>query len=69
MIMKTPPDSASASNDGNGLTTVEVRRQWNDWRFAEYRITDISGMHWDNVSGGVYAHRSTSSMDMCRATR
>jgi hypothetical protein len=55
MIMKTPPDSASASNDGNGLTTVEVRRQWNDWRFAEYRITDISGMHWDNVSGGVYA--------------
>jgi len=32
-----------------------VRRQWNDWRQARYRLEDISGLHWTDVSGGVNA--------------
>jgi ribosomal protein L31E len=34
---------------------VWVRRQWNDWRHAQYRLSDISGLHWDDMSGGVQA--------------
>jgi len=34
---------------------VWVRRQWNDWREAQYRLSDISGLHWDDISGGVNA--------------
>ena len=35
---------------------VKVRRQWNDsGRIGTVRRTDISGVHWDNMSGGVYA--------------
>jgi hypothetical protein len=34
---------------------VNVRRQWNDWREATYRLSDISELHWSRVSGGVYA--------------
>lgn len=32
---------------------VWVRRQWNDYRDAAYRIRDVSGWHWSDVSGGV----------------
>ena len=34
---------------------VWVRRQWNDWRNAAYKIEDVSGYHWDDTSGGVQA--------------
>jgi len=34
---------------------VRVRRQWNDYRVALYRIEDVTGAHWDQVSGGVQA--------------
>jgi hypothetical protein len=34
---------------------VVVRRQWNDWRQATYRIRDIEGLHWDSLSGGASA--------------
>jgi hypothetical protein len=34
---------------------VSVRRQWNDYREARYRLDDISDMHWTDVSGGVNA--------------
>jgi hypothetical protein len=51
MITKTAADSSHTED--TGLKTVEVRRRWNDWRIAEYRLTDISEMHWDNISGGV----------------
>jgi hypothetical protein len=34
---------------------VTVRRQWNDWREARYRLRDIEGLHWTDVSGGVNA--------------
>jgi hypothetical protein len=34
---------------------VKVRRQWNDECVASYRLQDISGLHMDNVSGGVQA--------------
>jgi hypothetical protein len=30
-----------------------VRRQWNDWRQATYRLEDFTGAHWATVSGGV----------------
>lgn len=34
---------------------IWVRRQWNDYRKAKYKLGDISNVHWDNISGGVYA--------------
>ena len=34
---------------------VEVRRQWNDWRFAEYQLSDIENLAWDWAGGGVRA--------------
>jgi hypothetical protein len=32
---------------------VRVRRQWNDYRVALYHVTDVSGFHWSDLSGGV----------------
>jgi hypothetical protein len=32
---------------------VWVRRQWNDWRHAAYRMADLDGLHWSNMSGGI----------------
>lgn len=32
---------------------VWVRRQWNDYRKAKYKLSDIEGIHWDWISGGV----------------
>lgn len=34
---------------------VWVCRQWNDWREAAYRLSDVSDLHWSRVSGGVRA--------------
>jgi hypothetical protein len=34
---------------------VNVRRQWNDWRTAVVELSALSGLHWDNYSGGVNA--------------
>lgn len=34
---------------------ITVRRQWNDWKLAEYRLSELSGLHWDTISGGVNA--------------
>jgi hypothetical protein len=31
---------------------VWVRRQWNDWRRAQYKLSDVTGLHWDSFSGG-----------------
>ena len=35
--------------------TVKVRRQWNDHRIATYRIADVHGLHWSEMSGGINA--------------
>jgi len=35
--------------------TVTVRRQWNDYRSATFRIDDLDDWHWDTISGGVNA--------------
>src|SRR3954468_17648415 len=32
---------------------VWVRRQFDDHRHAAYRIADVRGWHWSNISGGV----------------
>jgi hypothetical protein len=32
---------------------VVVRRQWNDWRAAGYRLEDVLDIHWDVMSGGI----------------
>ena len=37
------------------LASVIVRRQFNDWRTATYRVDDLSDLHWSDVSGGVRA--------------
>jgi hypothetical protein len=34
---------------------VSVRRQWNDYREAEYHLPKVHGLHWSNVIGGVNA--------------
>lgn len=34
---------------------VYIRRQWNDWRIAQVRMSHMSRLHWDTVSGGVRA--------------
>ena len=34
---------------------VNIRRQWNDYRIAEVDISDLSNLHWDDISGGVRA--------------
>ena len=34
---------------------VKVRRQWNDYRIAIFDIDKVTGLHWDNESGGVHA--------------
>ena len=33
--------------------TVWVRRQWDDYRKAAYRLADLSGFHKSDVSGGI----------------
>jgi len=40
---------------GNEHPEIVVRRQWNDWRTATYRLQDFESPHWDNTSGGVGA--------------
>lgn len=37
-------------------TLIHVRRQSNDWRTAAYRIDDLEGLHYSNISGGVGAN-------------
>jgi hypothetical protein len=37
------------------MNHVRIRRQWNDWRIATVPFDRLSGLHWDNVSGGVQA--------------
>jgi hypothetical protein len=32
---------------------VVVRRQWDSWRQAKYRLADLGGAHWGQMSGGV----------------
>lgn len=32
---------------------IWVRRQWNDWRSAKVRLSDVDNPHWDDISGGV----------------
>ena len=34
---------------------ITVRRQWNDWRQARYRLSDLSDFQMDDTSGGVWA--------------
>jgi hypothetical protein len=40
------------ANEDEELVVV-VRRQWNDWLAASYRLKDFSGAHWSHSSGGV----------------
>jgi hypothetical protein len=37
------------------VSLVWVRRQWNDYRKAKYRLTELKDVHWDRTSGGVWA--------------
>ncbi len=37
------------------VNKVWVRRQWNDWRLALYRVDQLENVHWDRISGGVEA--------------
>jgi hypothetical protein len=41
--------------NADGEILVTVRRQWNDWRTARYRMEDFASPHWSNISGGVGA--------------
>jgi hypothetical protein len=41
-------------------TIVYVRRQYNDWRQASYRLSDLEGWHLSDVSGGIQARANRS---------
>lgn len=41
---------------------VKVRRQFNDYNIASYRIENIGGFHWDCISGGVKSLAAFSSI-------
>lgn len=45
------------SSDGfRGLapeTPITVSRHPGDWRYATYRMSDLGGVHWDTLSGGI----------------
>jgi len=43
------------ASNGEAEPLVWVRRHYNDFQHAAYRLSDISGLHWDDVSGGVRA--------------
>ncbi len=46
----------SGTHVGDDQAVVRVRRQWNDsGRIATYRLESLSGVHWDDESGGVHA--------------
>ncbi len=34
---------------------VRVRRQWNDYRLAAYPLSEVEGLHWSDISGGIQA--------------
>lgn len=36
---------------------VTVRRRWNDWQTATYRLEDLRGSHWQFVGGGLISVR------------
>jgi len=35
--------------------TMIVRRHWSDYRKGEFRLVDLDGVHWSDISGGVGA--------------
>jgi hypothetical protein len=37
-------------NEGRMVT---IRRQWNDWKVAQAKISSLSRFHWSDFSGGV----------------
>ena len=39
---------------------ITVRRHWNDWRMTDYRLDDVEGLHWSQISGGVQARAPQS---------
>ena len=43
------------TNPAQPEPTVWVRRQWNDWRRALYRLADLEDVHWTDLSGGTRA--------------
>ncbi len=52
--------AALAQAEAEGETIVWVRRQWNDSNDAAYRLSDIDGWHWSDVSGGIQAKANRS---------
>jgi hypothetical protein len=53
-------DFRTAIHEASAGAIVQVRRQWNDFKIASYRIEDIDGLHYSDESGGVYARSPRS---------
>jgi hypothetical protein len=49
MKRKLPQGTPAVSD----AAIVTVRREWNDWRKASYRLADLEGVHWSQITGGV----------------
>lgn len=47
--------NAEAQSEQIAETIVTVRRQWDHWMKARYRLSDVSRLHWDDMSGGINA--------------
>lgn len=39
--------------NNNDMKKVTIQRQWNDYRQGEVEMEKLSGLGWDNLSGGV----------------
>lgn len=49
--METETDTSIATDD----PIVHIRRQWNEGSDATVKLSQIGGLHWSDVSGGVMA--------------
>jgi len=48
----TASSNKSAPTSEDGDLFVWVRRHWNDHRIGKVRLSDLSGFHWSQFSGG-----------------
>jgi len=53
MASRRRQDAMHEDHEQEPEITVWVRRDMRDWRKALYRLSDISGIRWDWVSGGL----------------
>jgi hypothetical protein len=54
-LERHPNNNKQIAETPEQATAISVRRQWNDWAIARYKLKDISRLHWSDFSGGINA--------------